>query len=70
MDRPNAHYSPHSHAGVTTHLILKGEFIVTYPKDPDAKKETFGAGARVDVPAGKVHEVWMGSSGCTYVIGE
>lgn len=33
-------------------------------------KEAFGAGARIDVPAGKLHEVWMGPEGSEYVIGE
>ena len=27
-------------------------------------------GDRIDVDAGKVHEVWIGPEGCTYVIGE
>jgi hypothetical protein len=66
----NAHYAPHSHSGLTTHLILSGELTITYPKDPSAKKETFGPGTRLDVDADKEHEVWMGSKGCTYVIGE
>jgi hypothetical protein len=47
---------------------------VTYPEDNakngGQKKETFGVGARVDVPAGKLHEVWIGDEGCEYVIGE
>lgn len=33
-------------------------------------EEAFGAGARIDVPAGKLHEVWMGPEGSEYVIGE
>ncbi len=79
----NAHYPPHRHAGLTTHLILQGELTITYPedgkkeetKDDDggsgkSKRETFGPGDRIDVEAGKMHEVWMGSEGCTYVIGE
>jgi len=69
-DGPNAHYPPHAHSGLTTHLIRKGGLTITYPKDKDATKETFGVGARIDVPAGKVHEVWMGEEGCEYVIGE
>ena len=36
---------------------------ITYPKDDNPTKETFGVGARVDVPAGKVHEVWIGDEG-------
>lgn len=69
----NAYYPPHTHADVTTHLIRRGTFTVTYPKDKaqrGAGKETFEAGARIDVPAGKVHEVWIGAEGCEYVIGE
>ncbi|KAF2146518.1 uncharacterized protein K452DRAFT_348291 [Aplosporella prunicola CBS 121167] len=69
-DGPNAHYSPHSHRGLTTHLILRGELTITYPKDKSPTKETFGPGARLDVDAGRQHEVWIGSEGCTYVIGE
>ena len=66
----NAHYSPHSHPGLTTHLILSGTFTVCYPDDDPNKKETFGPGARIDIPARKIHEAWMGAEGCTYVIGE
>lgn len=69
-DGPNAHYSPHSHSGLTTHLIRRGSLTITYPNDKSPKKETFGVGARLDVDAGRVHEVWMGSEGCEYVIGE
>ncbi|KAJ4386460.1 hypothetical protein N0V93_009356 [Gnomoniopsis smithogilvyi] len=69
-DGSNAHYSPHSHAGLTTHLILKGELTITYPKDENPTKQTFSVGDRIDVEAGRVHEVWMGKEGCTYVIGE
>ena len=63
-------YPPHSHDNVTTHLILRGELTITYPDDASPKKETFGVGARLDVEAGRKHEVWIGSQGCTYVIGE
>lgn len=31
---------------------------------------TYGVGDRIDVDAGKIHEVWIGLEGCTYVIGE
>jgi hypothetical protein len=50
--------------------VLNGSITYTYPNDPDAKKETIGPGARWDVDAKKVHEVWVGKEGCTYVIGE
>lgn len=66
----NAHYPPHSHVGLTTHLVLDGELTLWYPNDVNREKVTYGEGSRVDVDAGRVHEVWMGSRGCTYVIGE
>ncbi|KAG2413858.1 hypothetical protein HFD88_003047 [Aspergillus terreus] len=75
-DGSNAYYPPHRHAGVTTHLIRQGSLTITYPEDNatlhhgEVKKETFGVGARVDVPANKLHEVWIGEAGCEYVIGE
>lgn len=59
----NAHYPPHSHSGLTTHLIRRGSLTITYPEDVNPTKETFSVGARIDVPAGKVHEVWMGDQG-------
>lgn len=47
---------------------------IAYPRDSDSagesENQTFGVGARIDVPAGKVHEVWIGDEGCEYVIGE
>ncbi|CAG7969185.1 unnamed protein product [Penicillium salamii] len=75
-DGGNTHYSPHTHTGLTTHLIRRGSLTITYPEDNaklpsvQVKKETFRVGERVDVPAGKVHEVWIGDEGCEYVIGE
>ena len=68
----NAHYSPHKHSGLTTHLILRGELTIAYPEDKDAgeNKMTYGVGDRIDVEAGRLHEVWIGGEGCSYVIGE
>lgn len=66
----NAHYPPHTHAGLTTHLITRGSLTITYPEDETPTKETHGVGARIDVDANRVHEVWVGAEGCTYVIGE
>ena len=51
-------------------MILNGELTITYPDDDKPTKETFGPGARIDVDAKKLHEVWIGEGGCTYVIGE
>jgi len=69
-DGPNAYYPPHTHKGLTTHLIRRGSMTIQYPDDKEPVKETHGVGARVDVEAGRRHEVWMGSEGCEYVIGE
>lgn len=66
----NAHYTPHSHQGLTTHLIVDGELTITYPEDKTPTKTTHAVGDRVDVAASRVHEVWVGPKGCTYVIGE
>lgn len=66
----NTHYAPHSHAGLTTHLILSGELTITYSEDPKPEKFTYDVGDRIDVAAGRMHEVWIGGKGCTYVIGE
>lgn len=67
-------YPPHSHSGLTSHVILRGQLTIAYPEDGDAEQRkartTYGVGDRVDVDAGRVHEVWMGGEGCTYVIGE
>ena len=64
------HYPPHSHRCLTTHLIRHGTLTITFPQDERPKRETFGIGERVDVEAGRIHEVWMGEEGCEYVIGE
>ncbi|KAK4229036.1 hypothetical protein QBC38DRAFT_413381 [Podospora fimiseda] len=69
-DRPNSHYKPHSHPGLTTHLILSGQLHISYPEEQKGVTTTYKEGERIDVEAGRVHEVWIGSEGCTYVIGE
>ncbi|EGO51567.1 hypothetical protein NEUTE1DRAFT_89076 [Neurospora tetrasperma FGSC 2508] len=70
-DGGGAHYAPHKHSSLTTHLILSGSLTIAYPGSEDKKeKTTHGPGERLDVDAGQVHEVWIGKEGCTYVIGE
>jgi len=51
-------------------LILKGGITIQYPDDAQPEKKTFGVGERLDVEAGRAHEVWVGPEGCTMVIGE
>ncbi|CRK24160.1 hypothetical protein BN1708_013861 [Verticillium longisporum] len=59
-----------SHRALTTHLITRGSLTITYPEDESPVKETHGVGERVDVAAGRQHEVWVSTQGCTMVIGE
>ncbi|KAJ2989541.1 hypothetical protein NUW58_g3422 [Xylaria curta] len=63
--RSNAYYSPHSHNGLTTHLIIDGQLTIIYPSDAAPTKTTYSAGDRIDVEARRVHEVWIGPQGCT-----
>jgi len=65
-----SHYPPHSHAVKTTHLVRKGSLTITYPEDKVPFMETFRVGGRVDVEAGRVHEVFFGVEGGEYVVGE
>ena len=66
-----AYYSPHTHSGLTTHLVLAGKMTIRYPDDASPQKETFGPGSRIDVDARRRHEVWMDEDeGAKYVIGE
>lgn len=41
-----------------------------YPREENSQKQTYGVGSRIDVEAGRVHEVIVGKAGCTMVIGE
>jgi len=54
----NAHYPPHRHDEMTTHLIRHGGLTIRYPDSNDpTRKESFGVGSRIDVGAGVLHEV-------------
>jgi mannose-6-phosphate isomerase-like protein (cupin superfamily) len=66
QDGPHAHYSDHTHATETAHVILDGEMTLTM----DGQSVTYRAGDRADVPAGSVHSARMGPAGCRYLIGE
>ncbi|MFZ3214595.1 MAG: cupin domain-containing protein [Candidatus Acidiferrales bacterium] len=66
QDGPHAHYSEHTHAGLTAHIILDGEMTLTM----GGAARTYRAGERCDVPAGAVHSARMEASGCRYLIGE
>ena len=66
QDGPNQHYSGHTHAVETAHIILEGEMTLT----TEGKSVSYRAGDRCDVPAGVVHEARMGPKGCRYLIGE
>jgi len=66
QDGPHAHYSDHTHAAETAHIILEGEMSLTMA----GESETYRVGERCDVPAGAVHSARMGPTGCRYLIGE
>ena len=66
QDGPHAHYSNHTHAGETVHIILDGEMNLTI----GSESQTYRLGERCDVPAGAVHSARMGPRGCRYLIGE
>jgi mannose-6-phosphate isomerase-like protein (cupin superfamily) len=66
QDGPHAHYSDHTHAAETAHIILEGEMSLTMA----GESRTYRAGERCDVPAGAVHSARMGPAGCRYLIGE
>jgi mannose-6-phosphate isomerase-like protein (cupin superfamily) len=66
QDGPHAHYSDHTHATETTHVILDGEMTLTM----DGRSVTYRVGDRTDVPAGAVHSARMGPAGCRYLVGE
>ena len=65
-DGPDRHYSDHTHAVETAHIILNGEMTLTI----DGRSTTYRAGERCDVPAQSVHSARMGPKGCRYLIGE
>src|ERR1700733_15267498 len=66
QDGPQAHYPDHTHPGLTAHVILEGEMILTM----DGKSRTFRAGDRCDVPAGATNSAKMRRRGCRLLVGE
>ena len=65
-DGPNVHYSEHTHAMETAHIILAGEMTLT----TGGRSVTYQVGERCDVAAGALHAASMGPTGCRYLIGE
>ena len=66
QDGPNAYYPDHTHGGLTAHIILDGEMVLT----TGGKSQTYRVGERCDVEAGAVHSAKMGPKGCRYLVGE
>jgi uncharacterized protein YjlB len=66
QDAPHAHYTDHTHAQDSAHVILQGQMTLVMA----GQARTYGVGERVDVPAGAVHSATMGAQGCRYLIGE
>lgn len=65
-DAPGAAYPPHTHPGLSAHVVLEGEITIA----TDGESRTFGPGARFDVPPGQLHSGRAGPTGCVYVVGE
>lgn len=65
-DSPDTEYRDHSHPFTSAHIILEGEMQVVSEHEGRVLKP----GDRMDVPAGAIHAVKMGSEGCRYIIGE
>ena len=65
-DGPGACYPDHTHEGLSAHIILDGEMMVT----SQGETRTYKAGDRFDVPARTVHSARMGPAGCRCLIGE
>lgn len=66
QDGADQHYSEHTHAVETAHIILEGEMTLTI----EGTSVTYRAGDRCDVAAGVPHEARIGPKGCRYLIGE
>ncbi len=66
QDGPNVSYPDHTHAEITTHIILDGEMTIRC----QGKTQAYKPGDRFDVPAHTVHSARMGPQGCKYLIGE
>ncbi|MDO8572528.1 MAG: cupin domain-containing protein [bacterium] len=65
-DGPNAEYRDHSHVFTSAHIVLEGEMKVISEHTGRILKR----GDRIDVIAGTVHSVKMGSEGCRYIVAE
>ncbi len=66
QDAPNAEYHDHSHPFTSAHVILDGEMQVV----SEQEGRILRSGDRMDVIAGTIHSVKMGSEGCRYIIAE
>jgi mannose-6-phosphate isomerase-like protein (cupin superfamily) len=67
QDGPHTFYADHTHPVDTAHIILDGEMTLTC----GGSTKTYTPGQRPpDVPAGAIHSVRVGPSGCRYLIGE
>ncbi|KAG0645138.1 hypothetical protein D0Z07_9060 [Hyphodiscus hymeniophilus] len=68
-DEANAHYEPHKHSGPSTIMIVAGQLTIKFPDDLDGRSVLMKPGDSIDIDAGRLHEVWIGESGCTTVNG-
>ena len=65
QDQPEAFYPEHTHACLTTHIILEGEMTLTM----NGQSKKYGAGERFDVPSDAAHSARVGPAGCRFLVG-
>jgi len=65
-DEPGVTYEPHAHTGAVAMYILDGGLTFQF----DDSSVVLTAGERFDVPVGKEHTAVVGTSGCTFLVGE
>ena len=65
QDGPHAHYSDHTHATETAHIILDGEMTLTM----DGRSVTYRDGEPADVPPGAGRSAHDGPTGCRQLDG-
>ena len=64
-DPANHTYEEHSHPVDTTHVVLKGEMMVSVV----GKAHVVHEGERLDIEKNTPHTATIGSKGCTFLIG-
>ena len=65
-DGPNVSYEEHAHLGKVSFYVLNGNIeVIIGDKHINLQEQD-----RIDVPVGVPHTAKVGSTGCTFVVGE